>query len=81
MNKSDFSGRDVVKVLTSFGFRKDRQKGSHVVLKYRHPKTKEVRTVTVPLHDSLKTGTLRSIAKQAGADDFHEFCRWTNRNR
>lgn len=68
MNRPDISGQDVVKVLTRFGFLKDRQRGSHVVLKYKHLVTEEVRTVTVPLHDSLKTGTLRSIAKQAGAD-------------
>ena len=74
MSRPDFSGRDLVKVLTRFGFRNDRQKGSHVILKYRHPEAKEVRTVTIPFHDSLKTGTLRSIAKQAGADDFQEFC-------
>lgn len=81
MTRPELSGEDVVKVLTSFNFRKDRQKGSHVILKYTHPDTGEVRTVTVPLHDSLKTGTLRSIAKQAGADDFQKFCDWINRNR
>lgn len=78
MSRPDLSGEDVIKVLAKFNYTKDRQKGSHVVLKYRHPNTKEIRTVTVPLHDSLKTGTLRSIAKQAGADDFHEFIDWIN---
>jgi predicted RNA binding protein YcfA (HicA-like mRNA interferase family) len=81
MNRPDFSGKDVVNALTSFNFKKDRQKGSHVILKYTHPKSGEVRTVTVPMHDSLKTGTLKSIAEQAGAHDFQKFCDWINRNR
>jgi len=29
--------------------------------------------VSVPLHDELATGTLKSIAEQAGADDFQAF--------
>jgi len=33
----------------------------------------EKRTVSVPLHDELATGTLKSIAEQAGADDFQAF--------
>lgn len=81
MNRPDISGQDVVKVLRHFGFRKARQQGSHVVLKYKHPNTNDVRTVTIPLHDSLKTGTLNSIAKQAGANDLHEFVDWINKNR
>jgi len=28
------------------------------------------------MHDELATGTLQSIAKQAGANDFDEFCDW-----
>ncbi|WP_292352730.1 type II toxin-antitoxin system HicA family toxin [Methanomethylovorans sp. PtaU1.Bin093] len=36
-----------------------RQKGSHVFLQRGHD------TVTVPLHDPLKKGTLNSILKQA----------------
>ena len=81
MTLPDLSGKDVVKVLTKFNYTKDRQKGSHVVLKYRQPDNGEVRTVTVPLHDSLKTGTLNSIAKQAGANDLKEFVGWINKNR
>jgi len=45
-----------MKVLKSFGYERDRQRGSHVVLTYRNLDTGEVRTVTVPLHDRLKTG-------------------------
>jgi predicted RNA binding protein YcfA (HicA-like mRNA interferase family) len=70
----DLSGADVVSVLQGFGYRKDRQRG-HVNLKYTHPETGEIRTVTVPLHDRIRTGTLQAIAKQCGAKDFHEWCR------
>lgn len=42
-------------------------------LRYIDPNTGEKRTVIVPLHDELDTGTLRSIAEQAGADDFQAF--------
>lgn len=82
MASRDFSGEDVVRVLTNVGgFRKDRQRGSHVVLKYTHPETGEKRTVSVPLHDRIKTGTLKKIAEQAGANDFGAFCAWVDRNR
>ena len=59
-------------MLKSFGYERDRQRDSHVVLKYRNPDTGEVRTVTVPLHDRIKIGTLQSIAEQCGADGFNE---------
>lgn len=78
----DFSGEDVVKVLVNVGdFERARQRGSHVILKYQHPETGEKRTVSVPQHDRINTGTLRNIAEQAGAKDFDEFCRWIDRNR
>lgn len=70
MPPRDFSGEDIVGVLTSFNYRKDRQRGSHVVLKYTNPDTGEKRTVTVPLHDRVRVGTLQSIAEQCGAEDF-----------
>ncbi|WP_157573603.1 type II toxin-antitoxin system HicA family toxin [Haloplanus natans] len=37
------------------------------------PEYREKRTVSVPLHDELATGTLKSIAEQAGAEDFQQF--------
>jgi len=49
------------------------QTGSHVKLRYVHPETGERRTVVVPLHGELATGTLRNVARQAGADDFQAF--------
>ena len=77
----DFSGQDIVKALTSLNYQKDRQRGSHAILKYTNPDTGEVRTVTVPMHDRIKIGTLQSIADQCGANDFHEWCRWIDNLR
>jgi predicted RNA binding protein YcfA (HicA-like mRNA interferase family) len=71
----DFSEEEVVPVLTSFGYRKDRQRGSHAILKYTNPDTGEVRTVTVPMHDRIRIGTLQNISDQCGADDFDAWCR------
>ncbi|WP_268105527.1 type II toxin-antitoxin system HicA family toxin [Natronomonas gomsonensis] len=51
-------------------------------LRYESPDTDEVRIVTVPMKsaDDIPTGTLQSIAQQCGANDFHAWCRWINRN-
>ncbi|WP_136601206.1 type II toxin-antitoxin system HicA family toxin [Salinigranum halophilum] len=81
MVSRDFSGREIVNVLQKFGYRHDRTRGDHAILKYTHPETGEKRTVTVPLHDRLRIGTLQSIAKQCGANDFREWCRWIDEHR
>ncbi len=72
----DFSGREIVNALQKMDYRLDRTRGSHAVLKYTNPDTGEIRTVTVPLHDQVATGTLQKIAKQCGADDFQAWCEW-----
>jgi predicted RNA binding protein YcfA (HicA-like mRNA interferase family) len=80
----DFSGHDIVKVLCNAGnFQWVRTTGDHAILKWHHPDGPEVesRTVSVPLHDRVRTGTLRGIADDAGAQEFDEFCRWIDRNR
>lgn len=80
----DFSGDDVVSVLTNVGnFEWVRTTGSHMILKWTPPEDHETpaRTVSVPRKDRIRTGTLQKIADQAGAEDFHEFCRWIDRNR
>ncbi|ESP87312.1 type II toxin-antitoxin system HicA family toxin [Candidatus Halobonum tyrrellensis] len=59
-------GEDIVNVLRTFGYRHDRTRGDHVIPKYTHPQTGEKRTVTVPLHDRVRVGSLQSIAEQAG---------------
>ncbi len=57
------SGHELIKILTQFGFKKIRQKGSHVIL------TKDTRHgkigCVVPLHDEIETGTLLAILRQA----------------
>lgn len=84
MGTRDFSGYDVVKVLCNKGnFEWPRTNGDHAILHWEHPDGPEVesRRVTVPLHDRIRIGTLRKVARDAGANDFEEFCRWIDRNR
>jgi predicted RNA binding protein YcfA (HicA-like mRNA interferase family) len=81
MVSTDFSGREVVKALTKNRFYIVDRTGSHVKLRYEHPTNEnDVRLVSVPMHDRIDTGTLRSIAEQAGAQDFDAFCAWIDRN-
>ena len=57
------SGHKVVQTLLKIGYEKDRQKGSHIVLRqilYPH------RRIVVPDHRELAKGTLRAIIRQAG---------------
>ena len=58
------SGRDVVRVLASFGFEVVNSRGSYS--KLRRVTTDGARqTLTVPLHDELAPGTLHAIYRQA----------------
>lgn len=80
MARRTFSGQEVAKVLLQWGFEPVGGRGSHRVFRYENPDTGEVRTVTVPITDDpVKQGTLREIAKQAGASDFDAFCEELNR--
>ena len=83
MSRRTFSGREVLKVLVNVGgFEWRRTTGDHAQLYYEHPTNEsDRRQVTVPLHDELRTGTLREIARQAGANDFDAFCDWIDANR
>lgn len=57
------SGREVVKALGLIGYAVDRQRGSHIILcKGERPDQR----LTVPDHDEIAKGTLRSIIRQAG---------------
>ena len=76
MVRTTFSGREIIAVLRSFGYAPVSWSGSHVRLRYEHPATGEVRNVDVPMHTEVRIGTLRSIADQCGAEEFHEWCRW-----
>jgi predicted RNA binding protein YcfA (HicA-like mRNA interferase family) len=73
VSRRTYSGQEIIRALGKWGYKRIDQTGSHVKLRYIHPDTGEKRTVSVPLHDELATGTLRSIANQAGADDFQKF--------
>jgi predicted RNA binding protein YcfA (HicA-like mRNA interferase family) len=80
----DFSGYEIAKVLVNNGnFQWVRTPGDHAILKWEHPDGPDIekRTVTVPLHDRVRVGTLRGIAEDAGAKDFEAFCMWVDRNR
>ncbi|SFL41223.1 HicA toxin of toxin-antitoxin [Halogranum rubrum] len=82
MGRRTFSGTEVVKVLVNVGgFEWRRTTGDHAQLYYEHPTNEaDRRQVTVPLHSELRTGTLRSIAESAGANDFDAFCEWIDEN-
>jgi predicted RNA binding protein YcfA (HicA-like mRNA interferase family) len=66
------SGKECVAALARLGYARVRQKGSHVRLECvgRVP-------LTVPMHDELDRGTLRSIVKAAGItlEEFQELLR------
>jgi predicted RNA binding protein YcfA (HicA-like mRNA interferase family) len=63
------SGREVVKALSQIGYERDRQRGSHIVLRQIvHPH----RRVTVPDHSEVAKGTLRAVIREVGltVDEF-----------
>ena len=76
MVRRTFSGRELISVLRSFGYRPVSRSGRHVRLRYENSETGEVRNVDVPMHDEVKIGTLRSIAEQRGADSSEAWCEW-----
>jgi predicted RNA binding protein YcfA (HicA-like mRNA interferase family) len=57
---SDVSSRQVIRALERAGFRQQRTRGSHAVSRHR-----DGRVAVVPLHDTVKRGTLGSILRQA----------------
>ena len=63
------SGREVVKALQKVGYERDRQRGSHVVLRQT---ASPHRRITVPDHNEVAKGTLRAIIRQSGltVDEF-----------
>jgi predicted RNA binding protein YcfA (HicA-like mRNA interferase family) len=83
MARGQFSGEEVVKAMVNSGiFSWVRTNGDHAILRWEPPDhhDADARTVPVPLHDELSTGTLSDIADQAGAKDFRKFCEWIERN-
>ena len=57
------SGREAVAALIRAGYEKDRQRGSHIVMRQTAPPH---RRITIPDHDELGKGMLRAILRQAG---------------
>lgn len=57
------SGRKVVQALLQIGYEKDRQKGSHIVMRQT---TLPHRRIVVPDHKEVSKGTLRAIIRHAG---------------
>ena len=55
----DISGDQAVRALIRLRFERQRQTGSHVILR------KENRTVVVPQHRPIKPGTLKGLLEQA----------------
>ena len=64
------SGRQALHTLERLGFRRVRQRGSHVVLTKHTPQGKV--GCAVPMHRELKIGTIKGILRQAGltVDEF-----------
>jgi len=58
------SGKEVLSILSKFGFTIHSQKGSHIKLK-RKSSTGEIQTLTIVMHNELDIGTLRAIVRQA----------------
>lgn len=63
---ASFKPKEIVSILQKLGFVQKRQTGSHLIM--YNSKLKQ--TIPVPMHNKdLKTGTLRSIIKQADSSE------------
>lgn len=62
------SGREAVKVFEKLGWRVARQRGSHIIM----IKAEATVTLSIPDHDEIARGTLRSLLRAAGVtvDEF-----------
>ena len=67
------SGEQAVRAFERAGWRRDRQRGSHVTLIREHSPL----VLTVPLHDSLGPGILRALIRKANltVEEFTAFLR------
>ena len=57
-----FSGKQICKLLEQHGFVNIRQRGSHVVMQKKTESS--TITVPVPIHSTIRIGTLQSIIRQ-----------------
>ena len=64
------SGREVVRVFERFGWNVARQKGSHIIL----VKDDHIATLSIPDHQEIAKGTLRSLIRASGitVSEFNE---------
>ncbi len=58
------SGKEAIRALEKAGFIIVRQRGSHVSIK--KVTSEKVIKITIPLHETLDRGTLKSIIRNAG---------------
>jgi predicted RNA binding protein YcfA (HicA-like mRNA interferase family) len=58
------SGKEVLSILSNFGFSIHAQRGSHVKLR-RLSSSGDTQSLTIVMHDELDIGTLRAIMRQA----------------
>jgi len=63
------SGLKVVRVFENLGWQVARQRGSHIVM----VKDGEIATLSIPAHQEVAKGTLRSLIRTAGIT-VEEFC-------
>lgn len=80
MPTTDFSGRDIAKVLLKYGYERRGRTGSHLQLRDVTDEG-EVRNVTIPMYDRIDVDLLQDIADQCGANDFQKWCEWIDENR
>ncbi len=59
-----FSGEEIARIMEVEGFIRVRQKGSHLIMQKRSGNGTV--TVPVPLHGTVRIGTLQSIIRQSG---------------
>lgn len=55
------SGREAVRIFEKFGWQAVRQRGSHIIML----KDEKMVTLSVPDHDEIAKGTLRSLIRSA----------------
>ena len=57
------SAQEVINVLRKLGYEKDRQRGSHIIMRQvENP----YRRITIPNHKEIAKGTLRAIIRETG---------------
>jgi predicted RNA binding protein YcfA (HicA-like mRNA interferase family) len=57
------SSKDLMRILSKFGYEFDRQSSSHIILRQ---KVEPYRRATIPNHKEAAKGTMRDIMRQTG---------------